>query len=90
MEGMQLQVLKNHADVIRTRVDATRMQIELLKQMEDVSVRRMGQDKYDNMIDSLMNQMPVMEPSVDFSVAATLPTNEELKNGEVSMLELPF
>jgi hypothetical protein len=58
MEGMQLQVLKNCADAIRTRVDAIRMQIELLKQMEGIYVRRMGQENYDDMIVLLMNQMP--------------------------------
>ena len=30
----------------------------------------MGQDKYDNMIVLLMNQMPGMENSIDISVAA--------------------
>jgi hypothetical protein len=80
MEGMQSQVLKNCADAIRMHVDAFRLQIELLKQMEGVYVRRMGQEKYDNMIVLLMNQMPGMEMCVDFSVAATLPTNEELVN----------
>ncbi len=90
MTGMQSQVLTNHADAIRTRVDAIRMQIELLKQIEGVYVRRMGQEKYDDMIVLLMNQMPGMETSVDFSVAATLSINEELVNGEVSTLESPF
>jgi hypothetical protein len=50
MEGMQLQVLKNQADAIRMRVDEIRMQIELLKQLENVYVWRTGQDKYDAMI----------------------------------------
>jgi hypothetical protein len=90
MEGMQLQVLKNRADAIRISVDAIRTQIELLKQMEGVYVRRMGQEKYDNMIVLLMNQLPGMEMSVDHSVEATSSTNEELENREVSMLESPF
>jgi hypothetical protein len=90
MEGMQLQVLKNCADAIRMCADAIRMQIELLKQMESIYVQRMRQDKYDNMIVLLMNQLPGMETSVDLSVAATLSTNEELENREVSLLELPF
>jgi hypothetical protein len=89
MEGMQLQVSKNHADAIRMHVDAIRMQIKLLKQMEGLYVQRMGQDKNDNMIVLLMNQMPGMEMSMDLSMAATLPTNEELNRG-VSMMELPF
>jgi hypothetical protein len=50
----------------------------------------MGQDKYNDMIVLLMNQMPGMEMSMDLSVAATLPTNEELVNKEVSIMELPF
>ncbi len=90
MEWMQSQVLKNCADAIRMHVDAIRMQIELLKQMEGVYVRRMGQEKYDDMIVLLMNQMPGVETSVDLSVAATLSTNEELVNGEVSTLKSPF
>ena len=90
MEWMQSQVLKNCADAIRTCVDAFRRQIKLLKQMEGVYVQRMGQEKYDDMIVLLMNQMPGMETSVDFSVAATLSINEELVNGEVSTLESPF
>ncbi len=91
MEGMQLQVLKNCADAIRTCVDAIRMQIKLLKQMESNYVQRMGQDKYGNMIVSLMNQMHGMETSVDLSVTATLSNNEVLLNKEVSTMEsLPF
>jgi hypothetical protein len=89
MEGIQLQVLKNRADAIRMRVDAIRTQIELLKQMEGVYVRRMEQEMYDNMIVLLMNQMPGMETSVDLSMAATLSTNKEL-NREVSTMESPF
>ena len=58
--------------------------------MENAYVRRMGQDKYDIMIVLLMNQMPGMETSMDLSVAATLPTNDELVNGEVSTMEPPF
>jgi hypothetical protein len=87
---MQLQVLKNCADAIRMHVDAIRMQIEVLKQMESGYVWRMGQDKYDNMIVLLMNQMPGMETFVDLSVAATSSTNEESLNREVSMMKLPF
>jgi hypothetical protein len=90
MEGIQSQLLKNHADAIRMRADAIMMQNELLKQMKGVYVWRMGQEKYDNMIALLMNQMPGMETSVDHSVEATMSTNEELENREVSLLELPF
>jgi hypothetical protein len=50
----------------------------------------MGQDKYDNMIVSCINQMPGMETSLVLSVAATLSTYEDLVNKEVSMTELPF
>ena len=85
-----MQVLKNCADAIRTCVDAFRRQIKLLKQMEGVYVQRMGQEKYDDMIVLLMNQMPGIETSVDHSVEATMSTNEELENREVSLLELPF
>ena len=70
VEGLQSQVAKNPADAIKTRVDAVRAQIEMMQQMETVYVRKMGQDKYDDMIVSLMNQMPGMENSIDISVAA--------------------
>ena len=50
VEGMQSQVLKNCADAIKTNVDSIRSQIELMQQMENVYVRKMGQTKYDDMI----------------------------------------
>jgi hypothetical protein len=70
VEGLQSQVAKNRVDAIKTRVDAVRAQIEMMQQMESVYVRKMGQDKYDDMIVLLMNQMPGMENSIDISVAA--------------------
>ena len=70
-ERVQSQVLKNHADVIKMHVDAIITQIKIMQQMESVYVRRMGQDKYDDMIDSLINQLPSMTSFRDFSVTAT-------------------
>ncbi len=90
VEGMQSQVLKNCADAIKMRVDANGAQIELMQQMESAYVRRMGQDKYDDMIVSLINQLPLMESSGDFSVTATSSANPELPGGGVSTLESPF
>jgi len=58
VEGMQSQVLKNCVDAIKTNVDAIRIQIELMQKMESVYVRKMGQSKYDDMIVSLINQLP--------------------------------
>ena len=58
VERMQSQVLKNRVDAIKTNVDAIRTQIELMQQMERVYVRKMGQSKYDDMIVSLINQLP--------------------------------
>jgi hypothetical protein len=58
VEGMQSQVLKNRVDAIKTNVDAIRTQIELMQKMESVYVRKMGQSKYDDMIVSLINQLP--------------------------------
>ena len=58
VEGMQSQVLKNRGDAIKTNVDAIRTQIELMQNMESVYVRKMGQSKYDDMIVSLINQLP--------------------------------
>ena len=70
VEGLQSQVAKNRADAVKTRVDAIRAQIEMMQQMESIYVRKMGQDKYDNMIVSLMNQMPGMETTINISVTA--------------------
>jgi hypothetical protein len=87
---MQSQVLKNRADAIKTHVDAIRTQIELMQQMESVYVRRMGQDKYDNMIVLLINQLPAMELFIDFSMTATPLANEESPNGGLSTMESPL
>ena len=91
VEGLQLQVAKNCVDAIKTRVDAVRAQIKMMQQMESVYVRKMGQDKYDNMIVSLMNQMPGMGHSIDISVTRAS-ANEESPNSGVSssMRESPF
>jgi hypothetical protein len=70
VEGLQSLVLKNRADAIKTRVNAIRTQIELMQQMESVCVRRMEQDKYNAMIVSLINQLPLIDASMDFSVTA--------------------
>ena len=87
---MQSQVLKNHGDAIKTNVDAFRTQIELMQQMESVYVRKMGQSKYDAMIVLLINQLPSMKSSIDFSETATSSANPELPDGGVSTLESPF
>ena len=58
VEGMQSQILKNRVDAIKMNVDAIRTQIELMQKMESVYVRKMGQSKYDDMIVSLINQLP--------------------------------
>jgi len=58
VEGMQSQVLKNRVDAIKTNVDAIRTHIELMQKMECIYVRKMGQSKYDDMIVSLINQLP--------------------------------
>ena len=82
--------MKNLADAIKTHVDANRTQIKLMQQMESVYVRRMGQDTNDDMIVLLINQLPSMESSRDFSVTATSSANPELPDGGVSTLESPF
>jgi len=87
VEGLQSQVAKNRADAIKTRVDAVRAQIEMMQQMETVYVRKMGQDKYDDMIVSLMNQMPGMENSIDISVAAGSANATSPTSGLSSLLE---
>ena len=91
VEGMQSQVLKNRADAIKTNVDSIRSQIELMQQMENVYVRKMGQTKYDDMIVSLINQLPSMKSSIDFSDTNTSSGDPESPyGGGVSTLESPF
>jgi hypothetical protein len=87
VEGMQSEVLKNRADAIKTNADAIRTQIELMQQMESVYVRKLGQTKYDDMIVSLINQLPSMKSSIDFSVTTTSSANPESpEDREVSTL----
>ena len=57
-----------------------------MQQMESDYVRKMRQDKYDNMIVSLMNQMPGMEFGIDIAMTAAS-ANEESPD---SMTESPF
>ena len=91
MEGLQSQVAKNRADAVKTRVDAIRAQIEMMQQMESVYVRKMGQDKYDDMIVLLMNQMPGMETTLNFSITTASSADEESpESGVSSMMESPF
>ena len=87
MEGLQSQVAKNRADAIKTRVDAVRLQIEMMQQMENIYVWKMRQDRYDDMIDSLMNQMPGMENSIEISVAAGSANATSPTSGLSSLLE---
>ena len=44
MEGLQLQVTKNCFDAIKTHVDAIRVQIEMMQQMESLYIQKMVQD----------------------------------------------
>ena len=91
VEGLQSQVAKNRVDAIKTRVDAIRAQIDMMQQMESIYVRKMGQDKYDDMIVSLMNQMPGMETTLNISMTAASSADEELPDsGMLLMMESPF
>jgi hypothetical protein len=90
VEGLQSLVLKNCVDAIKTRVDAIRTQIELMHQMESIYVRRMGQDKYNDMIVSLINQLPSMDASAHLSVTERSSSNAEPPGAGVSILESPF
>jgi hypothetical protein len=72
-------------------VDAIRAQIEMMQQMESVYVQKMKQDKYDDMIVSLMNQMPGMETTLNISMTAALSADEESPDtGVLLMMESPF
>ncbi len=70
VEGLQSMVLKNRADAIKMRVDAIRTQSELMQHMESIYIWRIGQEKYDDMIVPLINQLLSMDASMDFSVTA--------------------
>ena len=48
-----------------------------MQQMKSVYVWRMVQDNYNDMIVSLINQLPLMESSMDFSVKASSSANHE-------------
>ena len=54
VDGIQSLIEKN-------KVDALVAQINMLKQMEDVYVGTMGQEKYNEKVVHLMNQMPGMD-----------------------------
>ena len=54
VDGMRSLIDKN-------KVDALVAQINMLKQTEDVYVAMMGQEKYNEKVVHLMNQMPGME-----------------------------
>ncbi len=72
-------------------MDAIRAQIEMMQQMESVYVQKMKQDKYDDMIVSLMNQMPGMETTLNISMTAALSADEESPDtGVLLMMESPF
>jgi hypothetical protein len=50
----------------------------------------MGQGKYNDMIVSLIIQLPSMKSSIDFSMTVTSSANPESPGGGVSTLESPF
>jgi hypothetical protein len=50
----------------------------------------MGQNKYDDMIVSLINQLLSIDASMDFSVTEGSSSNAESPGGGVSILESPF
>jgi hypothetical protein len=77
--GMQ-SVVKKH------QVDAIVSQIDVMQRMIDMYVKTIGQEKYDEKIVALMNQMPVMDRSADHSISATQPLQE---SPDISMLEWP-
>ncbi len=89
VEGLQSMVLKNRVVAIKMRVHAIRTQIELVQQMESICVRRMGQEKYDDMIVLLINQLSSMDASMDFSMTAGSPSANS-PGGGVSIWESPF
>ncbi len=75
--GLQSVVKKN-------QVDAIVSQIDVMQRMKDVYVKIMGQEKYDEKIVTLMNQMPGMDRSTNHSVSAM----QSLQGGlDKSMLE---
>ena len=75
--GLQLVVEKN-------QVDAIVSQIDVMQRMKDVYVKIMGQEKYDEKIVALMNQMPGMDRSANHSIPAMQSSHTSL---DKSMLE---
>ena len=61
-----------------------------MQQTESIYVRWMGQNKYNDMIVSMINQLPSVDSSMDFSVTERSLSNAELPGGGVSILESPF
>ncbi len=59
-----------HLVVKKDQVDAIVSQIDVMQRMKDVYMKIMGQEKYDEKIVALMNQMPGMDRSADHSVSA--------------------
>ncbi len=75
--GLQLAVEKN-------QVDAIVSQIDVMQRMKDVNMKIMGQEKHDEKIVTLMNQMPGMERSANHSTSAMQSLHGSL---DISMLK---
>ncbi len=70
--------------VENNQVDAIVSQIDVMQRMKDIYGKIMGQEKYDEKIIALMNQMPGMDRSADHSVSAMQSSHGSL---DTSMLE---
>jgi hypothetical protein len=75
--GLQSMVEKN-------QVDAIVSQIDVIQRMKDVYGKIMGQEKYDEKIVALMNQMPGTDRSANHSISAMRSLQGSL---DISMLE---
>jgi hypothetical protein len=75
--GLQSVVKKNQVDEIISQMD-------VMQRMKDMHVKIMGQEKYDEKIVPLMNQIPGMDRSADHSVSAMQSLQRSL---DISMLE---
>ena len=77
MAGLQSVVKKNHMDAIVSQID-------VMQRMKDVYVKIMGQERYDEKIVTLMNQMPGVDRCANHSISAMQSLHGIL---DISMLE---
>jgi uncharacterized protein YlbG (UPF0298 family) len=79
----KMKVARLQLVVQKNQVDAIVSQIDVIHRIKEVYVKIMGQEKYDEKIVALMNQMPGMDRSADHSISAMQSPHGSL---DISML----